>query len=178
VTGQTLTGRERFLELTFERKTRDVMSLTDWRRSIPAAVLLSVAALGGCSDDGKDEVEVSGRVTMDGEPVPQGTITFLSLDGSTPTGGGVITDGSYTAKVPVGAKKVTVLGNKIIGTEPSLKGVPDSAPRNKYQMVTPLEYNAASVTPLRADITGPQEGLDFALTKAEAEKVKKAARKG
>jgi len=137
-----------------------------------AAALLGALALaaGGCADDGKNEVEVSGSVSIDGRPIPQGMITFLAEDGQTPTGGGPIKDGKYTAKVPPGKKKVMVLGNEIVGTEPSLKGVPDSAPRDVLKTLTPLEYNAAHVTPLRADITGSQEGLDFELTKSVGRK--------
>lgn len=124
-------------------------------------------ALAGCGGQGGVEgYAVSGKVTIDGEPIPQGSVTFIAADGATPTGGGTITDGVYTApSVPPGEKIVLVLGTKVVGQEPSLAGVPDSAPRDVVETVTPPAYNAASATPLKASITGPQQDLNFDLTK-------------
>lgn len=117
----------------------------------------------GCAEQ-SDEVEVSGNITIDGEPISQGTISFVAVDGIAATGGGVIKDGVYTARVLPGEKSVMVLGNKLVGTEPLYEGVPDSPTRNKYETVTPPAYNAAHLTPLKATITEPQDDLDFELT--------------
>lgn len=132
---------------------------------VGAALMLWMLAALGCGGPTVDLVEVSGTVTVDGEPVPQGTVTFVSADGSTPTGGGVIQDGAYTAKTPPGEKVVLVLGTKVVGQEQVLEGVPDSGMRDKVEMVTAPAYNAAHLTPLKASITGPQQGLNFELTK-------------
>lgn len=122
-------------------------------------------SLAGCSGDMKDEVEVTGSVTIDGEPVPSGTVTFVATDGATPTGGGVIKDGKYVAKVPPGEKTVMVLGNELVGREAESKDMPGSAMRDVYKTVTPPQYNAEHQTPLKATITESQEGVDFNLTK-------------
>jgi hypothetical protein len=127
--------------------------------------LLPLITAGGCGADGVGGVPVSGKITIDGEPIPHGTITFVAADGGTPTGGGVIKDGAYTAKVPPGKKIVLVLGNKLVGKEPLYEGVPDSPMRDKYETLTPPAYNAKQLTPLKADITGPREDLNFELTK-------------
>lgn len=127
---------------------------------------LATSFLLGCSSgDTVHQVDVSGKITIDGEPIPRGTITFIAEDGKTPTGGGIIEEGKYTAKVPPGEKIVMVLGNKLIGQEPESKDMPGSAMRNVYETVTPPAYNAHHLTPLRASITDSQENLDFELTK-------------
>lgn len=125
-------------------------------------VLAILLATGGCGEK-SDEITVSGKVTVDGEPIPTGTVSFVDVGGSIPTGGGLIKDGLYTARVQPGDKTVLVLGNKLVGQEPEYQGVPDSPMRDKYQMITPEPYNAAHLSPLKATITGPQEGLDFDL---------------
>lgn len=137
------------------------------RTSQYASILLALVALTISTGCGKktDELEVSGKVTIDGEPIETGTINFVAADGVAPTGGGVIKDGVYTAKVLPGEKKVLVLGNKLVGQEPEYKDVPDSPMRDKYEMVTPEAYNAAHLTPLTATVSESQESLDFDLTK-------------
>lgn len=128
--------------------------------------LLLLVAAGGCGADRVGGVPVSGKITIDGQPIPHGSITFVAADGGTPTGGGVIKDGAYTATVPPGKKIVLVVGSKLVGKEPLYQNVPDSPMREKYESVTPPAYNAQQLTPLKADITGPQEGLNFELTKS------------
>ncbi|WP_153556630.1 hypothetical protein [Roseimaritima sediminicola] len=117
----------------------------------------------GCGDT-RNELTVSGTVTVNGEPIENGTISFVAADGVAATGGGVIKDGSYTAFVAPGRKKVVVLGNKAVGEEPLYQGVPDSPTQTTYQTITPTKYNAAHLTPLTAEISENQEGLDFELT--------------
>lgn len=133
-----------------------------------AASLVALSAISlvvGCGAEKNDTVTVQGNVTVDGNPVEQGSITFLSADGETPSSGGVIADGKYTAEVIPGEKTVMVLGNKVVGQELILEGVKDSGTRDKLKTTTHPNYNAAHLTPLKASITGPTESLDFALTK-------------
>lgn len=119
----------------------------------------------GCAEK-KREVTVTGKITIDGEPIPMGTITFVAADGDTPTGGGVIKDGEYTASVPPGEKTVLVVGNRSAGQEPEYQDVPDSPMRDKYEMITPEAYNAKHLTPLKVSIRESQNGLNFELTKS------------
>jgi len=130
---------------------------------VTVALLLTMT-LAGCSE-ARNELEVTGKVTLEGEPIPRGTITFLAADGSTPVGGGVIQEGTYTAKVPPGEKIVLVLGNKLVGQEPEFAGVPDSPMRNKYETLTDPAYNAKRLSPLKATITDATTSIDFELEK-------------
>ena len=129
--------------------------------SLLALVLIPAA---GCGSKKVDTVKVTGKATLDGAPIPQGSIKFVSEDGQTPTGGGNIIDGVYTAFVPPGKKKVLVNGQKVVGQEPEYEGVADSPMRDKLEQVTPKVYNDKNATPLEADITAEQEGLDFDLS--------------
>ena len=126
---------------------------------------LAVISTSGCGSK-SDFATVSGKVTIDGEPIGSGSIQFISADGATPTGGGTIKDGEYTAQVPPGDKVVLVVGSKVVGQEPLYKEMPDSPMREKLETLTPEAYNAAHLTPLKATITDSQEGLDFTLSKS------------
>jgi hypothetical protein len=130
-----------------------------------STALLVLGVVVGCSGAKKDEVEVTGSVTIDGEPIPQGVVQFVAADGQTPTGGGVIKDGKYQAKVPPGEKKVLVLGTKVVGQEPEYPDDPKSTMRDKLETVTPPQYNATHLTPLKATITNAPQTIDFKLTK-------------
>jgi len=126
-----------------------------------AGTALTLSALCGCSSErGYEEVDVAGAATVDGEPIPAGSIMFISTDAQSPSGGGVIKDGRYVAKVPPGEKKVLIVGTKVVGQEP-LYDTPDSPTRDKLQTLTPPAYNAEHLTPLTATITEPTETLDF-----------------
>ncbi|TWT31981.1 hypothetical protein [Blastopirellula retiformator] len=132
--------------------------------SIAALILLSgVFSLVGCSSGTKTgEVQIEGAMTIDGVPIPNGSMSFVSVDKSTPTGGGVIKDGRYTAFTMPGEKKVLVVGNKVVGQE-KLYDTPDSPTRDKYESIVPARYNALQTTPLTVTIDGPQQDLDFDL---------------
>src|SRR5690349_8349276 len=60
-----------------------------------AAILLAACLLAlGCSGDGLSEV--SGTVLRNGEPVPEGAINFIPVEGNTgPGSGAVIENGKY-----------------------------------------------------------------------------------
>lgn len=130
------------------------------------SALMLVSAQGCGGGEAVHEVEVTGKITIDGEPIDQGSISFVAADGVARTGGGVIKDGKYIARVAPGEKKVMVLGNKVVGTEPLYKGVPDSPTREKLETVTPPAYNAAHQTPLTATITDQPQSIDFELSKS------------
>ncbi len=59
------------------------------------AAIVMVVALSGCG--GGSGVAVSGKVSLDGQPVKDGTIQFVPVDGTQgPSAGGTIKDGSYS----------------------------------------------------------------------------------
>jgi hypothetical protein len=72
-------------------------------------LLAAVLAVAGCG--GEKTGEVTGTVTVDGHAPPVGSsISFIPADGKSPSAGGGIEDGKYTAtKVPVGPAKVRII---------------------------------------------------------------------
>jgi hypothetical protein len=56
-------------------------------------ITLVLAAVAGC---GEVRVPVKGKVTLDGQPVDSGSISFQPADGAGPGTGGVIKDGFYS----------------------------------------------------------------------------------
>ncbi len=127
------------------------------------ALVLFTLLLPGCSPPKTETVKVTGKITIDGNPIEQGAIKFMAVDGATPVGGGSISNGVYLAEVPPGKKKVLVNGQKVVGKEPLYKDMPDSPTRDKLVRTTPLAYNNQDATPLEADITGETKDLDFDL---------------
>lgn len=133
--------------------------------SIFVVLLAAIVLTGfGCSSKTVKTVKVTGKITIDGNPIEQGSISFIEIDGKTPTGGGSIKDGTYIANVPPGNKKVTVLGTKLVGTEPEFADVKDSPMRNKYESVTPPDYSNVETTPLKAEIIKATNDLHFDLS--------------
>ena len=59
--------------------------------------MLTLLALTGCGGDSK-MATVSGAVTLDGNPVETGAITFVPANGNAPTAGGQIKDGRYSVQ--------------------------------------------------------------------------------
>ena len=121
--------------------------------------------LAGCGGPATTGVPISGTVTVEGTPVERGMITFLDEDDSKPAAGAIIADGKYSTTVEPGEKKVMVLGNKVVGQEYVLKGVPDSGTRDKLETTTHANYNARHLTPLSVSISGPSEDTNFDLKK-------------
>ena len=75
--------------------------------------VLALPFLAGCGSSGpaaKGKVNVSGKVTVDDQPLASGSITFTSLEGGR-TAGGSIKDGLYSVDdVTPGKNKVLVTG--------------------------------------------------------------------
>lgn len=77
------------------------------RSLMHCAGVLGLAVFVGCSGGGTFPTgEVSGTIKYKGEPISLGKITFISTDGTGHFGTGIINDGSYTARAPVGLCKI------------------------------------------------------------------------
>jgi hypothetical protein len=75
--------------------------------------LLAMAAVAGCMDVGKSDV--TGTVTLDGQPVAAGSITFVSQGGELRREGAVIQDGKFQASLPPGKYKIELNAQKVVG---------------------------------------------------------------
>lgn len=66
------------------------------RRAWLVAAFWVLAAAAGCG--GPPQAIARGRVTVDGEPMAQGTIAFLPAEGKGPSAGGMVTSGGYEVR--------------------------------------------------------------------------------
>ncbi len=80
------------------------------------AILCCAAFTLGC-DKGPKKVHVTGKVTVNGETVDQGAITFIGTDAAGMKEGAKIMDGTFEADVTLGEKKVQVYGSKKTGNK-------------------------------------------------------------
>jgi hypothetical protein len=119
------------------------------RRYAFASIALLVC---GCSSSefGSD---VSGRVTLDGQPVGPGTVVFAPPEKTTnPATGTVLVDGSYFLKsnrirgLPPGHYKVSV---SIIHQDPVPPGQRGTAPP---KLVSPAKYSDPATSGLEYDV--------------------------
>ncbi len=115
--------------------------------------------LTGCGGDG---VAVSGRVIFDGEPIPEGTITFISADETTlesPVQANII-DGQFVIEsLQPGNYNVAVRATRSAGQVPPEPGTTERVDR--YEQYIPVNYN--SRTELTAEIAGDVDNLQFEL---------------
>src|SRR5262245_40857070 len=142
------------------------MNSIDVRTMLIAPVLAGWALLA-CSGCGDGKVVVRGTVTVDGQPIKEGSISLEPADGQGPTTGGMIQAGKYElageAAVIPGEKIVRIVGLRETG-----KMVPAGPPAPKGTMIpelvqcVPPRYNDQSK--LRVEVTAGQPNThDFPL---------------
>jgi hypothetical protein len=135
------------------------------------AILLSAFAIGGCTDESTQvdplpRVPVSGTVTLDGTPLPQGMIQFNPAEGTKGApASGEITEGKFSIEKtqgPVPGKYKVMISSRAPaklkeGEQPG--GTPKLQPET-----VPAQYNSKST--LEKEVpAGGSSSLEFALKK-------------
>lgn len=92
-------------------------------------ILLALSIEGCFHGTDSNESEVSGFIKLDGKPLPEGTITFISADNTTHSAQGKIQDGEYVVTVPVGKKRVEIHASRWTGK-----------PYKKYDIMETEQY--------------------------------------
>ena len=111
-----------------------------------------VLAASGCMADGL--AEVSGKITVNGQPLNDGEIILESIDKKSSQAGAKISEGTFTIRTTPGSKIVRILSSRQTSKPDPVMG---SAAR---ESALGPEYNTNST--LRATIKrGKQTGLDF-----------------
>lgn len=128
------------------------------RTSFLGAVALTVATLLGC---GSRVATVSGKVTLDGQPVANGTIAFVPADGATASAEAKIKDGYYSLQMPPGRKRVQISAMKVTGQRVVYEGDPKSPVVDNVEEIIPPQYNAA--TTLTCEAPGGSAKQNFEL---------------
>jgi hypothetical protein len=91
---------------------------------------------------------VSGTVTYNGEPIPEGYIAFVP-EGPGRGGGGAITNGRYSVSVQAGKNRVEITASKAVPLPRGQGGM--NGGKEEVRQYLPTRYNFE--TELRADIT-------------------------
>lgn len=116
----------------------------------------------GCGPSGPKTYQVGGTVTFDGEPIPEGYITFSPEPrGETPVASKIVS-GKYSLYATEGKKKISIQASRFIGPDNPIMGL-----RAKEQYI-PERYNLE--TELHETVSADGENqFDFVLTaKAQA----------
>lgn len=120
-------------------------------------VLLLTAT--GCGDGGNTAL-VTGTVTLDGQPVQAGMLLFVPIDGQSPTAGGEIKDGYYSARVPITTMRVSISAPRVVGTK-KIYDTPDSPEMPITEEALPARYNEE--TELKIEVKRGTNQRDFEL---------------
>ena len=132
-------------------------------------VLIGILMLGltlGCGGgDGLDRAAVTGKVTLDGTPIEEGSISFLPAGGTQgPATGGQIQNGQYSiaaAEGPViGHHRVEIRASRKTGKMITVPMDPSKKVEEVAQVV-PKQYNSEST--LEKDIAAGENVHDFEL---------------
>lgn len=130
------------------------------RQFLSILPILVISAGCGGKPSGPPTVEVKGKVTLDGTPLPSGKIVF-DEGPSVPAAELDIVDGAYSGRVQVGPKTVRISAYK---APPPQKGPPKGPGYDTMQVnILPAKYNTASKETREVKAGGPNE-FDFALS--------------
>jgi hypothetical protein len=123
------------------------------------ALMISLTGCGGTYD-----ATVSGIITLDGKPLPRGTVCF-NPDTDGPSAYGLIqSDGKYTLAtgreegLPSGAYTVTVVAN-----EQSVEKTPGATP-TPGKPISPAVYRNKNSSPLKYNLEAGSNQIDIPLS--------------
>ncbi len=124
------------------------------------ALGLLICALSGCGGG-----TVSGQVTLDGQPLTKGDISFAPTSAGPAAAGQINSSGNYTLRVgtntsiPPGSYRVTIMAVEPVAPTPEhLEPLP--------KLLTPARYNNADSSGFTADVKAGANKFDFNLISA------------
>jgi len=129
------------------------------RRGRIALSILAALTFAGC--EASDSLQ--GKVTYNGEPVAQGSITFLSADGEGAGFSAKVVGGTYSAdKLKLGKHIAIVRGVEKIATASKEESIKQRQ-NNPHGLATDFIPEDAKGNAQNVDITGGAQTLDFVL---------------
>jgi hypothetical protein len=131
-----------------------------------AMAALLAGILSGCGGKGYDRIPVAGTVTLNGEPMEEGVITFIPIDGSTgPKARAEISLGEYkfdSATGPVPGRMRVEIDSAESEAEALERDIRGGEKPELHRVVIPPKYNKNST--LTADVSsGGSREFPFAL---------------
>jgi len=103
---------------------------------------------------------VQGTVTLDGQPLKEGVVRFVPVDGKSQTATADIAGGKFTAAVPVGEMRVEFSAPKIISRHKAYD-TPDSPVVDDVAELIPERFNTK--TEFRMSVKKGSQEETFAL---------------
>jgi hypothetical protein len=136
-----------------------------WRSTAgTAAAFACVLMLAGCGKGSGSTATVTGTVKFKGEPIANGAITFIPDDGNGQSVSAKIVDGRYSIEVGPGPKKVTIMGEKVIGKQKQDPKFPRSEVKDMTEQFVPDEFNTATTLKRTVDAGGGEINFDLVPT--------------
>jgi hypothetical protein len=143
------------------------------------SVLLATCAIAlalGCADEFAGRYAVSGKVTLEGQPLSDATITFEPMDGQGTASGAAVENGEYKVE-----RKAGLMPGKYVVRITAGDGVTPQneeeapGPGGNTNIISrdriPVEYNERSTQQIEVKADGSNQ-FDFAIPKAREFKKK------
>jgi hypothetical protein len=129
---------------------------------------IALGAIGvvtaGCG--GAYNAKVGGNVTLDGSPVPTGTVSFLPTAGGPPAYARIDSSGNYTVRtgreegLPAGEYAVSVVANE----PPAVKATAQGGPPPPGKAITPPWYRSQETSGLKFTVSPGKNVIDLELS--------------
>jgi len=125
--------------------------------------VLSVTTIG-CG--GPYNADVSGAVTLDGNAVPRGTISFIPVGTGSSAYGRIDSSGNYVLRtgreegLPAGEYAVSVVANEL----PDMSKVPEGTPPPPGKPITPAWYRSQETSGLKFTVESGSNTINLNLT--------------
>lgn len=145
-------------------------SSTTTKQSILVGFALTMLVSLGCSSGKPNHSPVEGTVTLDGQPLAEGTVQFFPEATEGQTAGAVIKAGHYQLESSPGSMRVVIKSPKAVSQRKAYDD-PNSPMIEQIQEQLPARYSTEA-SELRAKVEqGKENKIDFPLT-SEGEKPK------
>lgn len=112
------------------------------RANLLLVLLAFASSVLGCNAE-PSQSTVKGSVTLDGQPLAEGRITFIAADAGVQSAEAAIASGQYEAVVPPGDKRVEIRAPKVTGKQ-KMYDTADSPTVDVVTELLPRRYNVDS----------------------------------
>ncbi|MEQ9066707.1 hypothetical protein [Gimesia chilikensis] len=129
----------------------------------------TAGVLAGCGggESGPTNYPVSGKVTVDGEPLAEGDIIFRDAEGKATSGAGKIEEGTFSFETVAGKKAVVITATREIPGKTVAGGAPGEPAVPAVEQYLPAEYNEKTTLEAEVSESGPNEFTFELKTKGE-----------
>lgn len=157
---QRVANRKWSLSAPPSLRVKPVLELTG--SQLPLLILGCLCLLfTGCpSSSGPPRYKITGKVTFQGQPVEEGTITFDDPALGQPNQGELGPGGAYSTELLAGSYKVSVTP-PLVETKPTADTPPDLVEKNVKNI--PKKYRRQETSGLTADVSKDKRTFDFDL---------------